>query len=99
MAQRHGAAVVFDHHDLMPELFLARFGERKRVAHRLMLLLERQSLAAADVVLSSSDSYAEIARTRGRKHPEDIFVVRNGPDLRHFRPSSPDPSRTTSTTS
>lgn len=88
-ARRRGARFIFDHHDLTPELFLTRFGGRHRWLHRLTLLLERMCFAVADVVLATNESYREVARTRGRKRPEEVFVVRNGPDLRHFRPLAP----------
>lgn len=90
-ARRAGARLVFDHHDLTPELFLTRYGERHRWLHRLTLLLERLSFATADVVLATNESYRLVALTRGRKRPEEVFVVRNGPDLRRFRPLAPDP--------
>jgi glycosyltransferase involved in cell wall biosynthesis len=91
-ARRKGARFVFDHHDLTPELFLTRFGGRHRWLHRLTLLLERMCFRAADVVLATNESYRQVALTRGRKRPEEVFVVRNGPDLSRFRSQSPDPS-------
>lgn len=91
-ARRRGARFVFDHHDLTPELFLTRFGDDHRWLYRLTLVLERLAFRVADVVLATNESYRQIALKRGRKHPEDVFVVRNGPDLRRFRPTSPDPS-------
>lgn len=91
-ARRAGARLVFDHHDLTPELFVTRFGTRHRWLHRLTLLLERMCFAVADVVLATNESYRQVAHTRGGKRPEEVFVVRNGPDLRRFRPLTPDPS-------
>jgi glycosyltransferase involved in cell wall biosynthesis len=91
-ARRAGARFIFDHHDLTPELFLTRFGKRHRWLHRLTLLLERMCFALADVVLATNESYREVAYTRGRKRPEEVFIVRNGPDLRRFSPCAPDPS-------
>jgi glycosyltransferase involved in cell wall biosynthesis len=91
-ARRAGARLIFDHHDLTPELFLTRFGGRHRWLHRVTLAVERICLGAADVVLATNDSYRDVARTRGRRRPEEVFVVRNGPDLRRFRPLPPDPS-------
>jgi glycosyltransferase involved in cell wall biosynthesis len=91
-ARRGGARFIFDHHDLTPELFLTRFGQSHRWLHHLTLLLERMCFAVSDVVLSTNESYREIARTRGHKRSEEIFTVRNGPDLRRFRPVTPDPS-------
>lgn len=91
-AIRRGARLIFDHHDLTPELFRARFGEDHRLLLRLILLVERVSLRVADVVLATNESYRRIAQTRGRKRPEEVFVVRNGPDPRRFRPIAPEPS-------
>jgi glycosyltransferase involved in cell wall biosynthesis len=90
-ARRRGAALVFDHHDLVPELFLTRFGER-RLLHRATLIAERVGFALADVVISTNDFYREVAIARGRKRPEDIFVVRNAPGAAWLDPVEPDPS-------
>jgi glycosyltransferase involved in cell wall biosynthesis len=91
-ARRGGARLVFDHHDLTPELFLSRFGRSHRWLYRLALLLERATFATADVVLATNESYRTVALTRGRKHPDDVFVVRNGPDLERLRPVAVEPA-------
>jgi glycosyltransferase involved in cell wall biosynthesis len=90
-ARRRGARLIFDHHDLTPELFLTRFAGRHRVLHRLTLLLERACFAFADVVIATNESYRRVAITRGGKRPEAVFVVRNGPELERFRAPAPDP--------
>jgi glycosyltransferase involved in cell wall biosynthesis len=46
----------------------------------------------ADVVIATNESYRQIALQRGRRRPDDVFVVRNGPDIRHFKQVAPDPS-------
>jgi glycosyltransferase involved in cell wall biosynthesis len=89
-ARRRGARLVFDHHDLTPELFRSRFG-RAGLPHRLLLAIERWTMRSADVVISTNDSYRQIALDRGGVDPADAFVVRNGPDLERFRPVAPDP--------
>jgi glycosyltransferase involved in cell wall biosynthesis len=71
---------VFDHHDLCPELFESRFPGGSRLAHRGLLLLERATFSAADQVISTNDSYAAVARSRGRKTRDQVTVVRTGPD-------------------
>jgi glycosyltransferase involved in cell wall biosynthesis len=81
---------MFDHHDLSPELFEEKFGKRGAL-HRGLLAAERRTFRRADVVLSSNDSYAEIARTRGGVPDERVFVVRNGPDPERIRPVEPVP--------
>lgn len=88
--KRRGAQFIFDHHDLVPELFLSRF-EKNGLLYRAVLLLERMTFRSADVVLCTNESYRRVALSRGGKHPEDVFVVRNGPDLSLFRPN-PDPT-------
>jgi glycosyltransferase involved in cell wall biosynthesis len=90
-ARRRGARVLFDHHDLTPELLRMRFGER-RLLLRLALLIERASMAFADVVISTNQSYRQIAIKRGRKRPEQVFVVRNGPDPRRVPRMPADPT-------
>lgn len=91
-ARHRGARFVFDHHDLTPELFETRFGNRYRLLHRATLTLERWCFRAADVVLATNESYGEIARVRGAKAAADVFVVRNAPDLKRLVPVTPDPS-------
>ena len=89
-ARRRGARLIFDHHDLAPELFQEKFG-RRGALHRALLAAERWSFRRADVVLSSNDSYADIARTRGGVAADRIFVVRNGPDPERIHPVEPEP--------
>jgi glycosyltransferase involved in cell wall biosynthesis len=88
--KRRGARFVFDQHDLAPELYYSRF-EKRDLLYRGTRALEQLTFRLADVVLSTNDSYRRVALERGGKRPEDVFVVRNGPDLRHFLPN-PDPS-------
>jgi glycosyltransferase involved in cell wall biosynthesis len=85
-----GTRFVFDHHDLVPELYRARFGERHRLLYRAAVGLERLAFALADVVIATNESFRRVAITRGHKRPEDVFVVRNGPDPERFRPRETD---------
>ncbi len=86
-----GTGFVFDHHDLCPELFESRFPDGSVRAHRGLLFLERATFASADHVISTNDSYAEIARRRGSKEAGDVTVVRTGPDDRRLVRASADP--------
>jgi glycosyltransferase involved in cell wall biosynthesis len=73
---------VFDQHDLAPETYQSRFNQpRVDLVYRVLGLLERASYAVADVVISTNQSYRQLALTRGRKRAETVFVVRNGPPL------------------
>jgi glycosyltransferase involved in cell wall biosynthesis len=87
-----GVPLIFDHHDLFPELYTARFGRSSGLMYRLARLLERVAYRLATVVIVPNDSYRSIALGRGRKHPADVFVVRNAPDLDTFTMVEPDPS-------
>jgi glycosyltransferase involved in cell wall biosynthesis len=86
-----GRRFLFDHHDITPELYEAKFG-RRDVFWRLMRLFERLTFAAASVSIATNDSYRQIAVERGRMPPEDVFVVRSGPDLSRVRPVPPNPA-------
>jgi glycosyltransferase involved in cell wall biosynthesis len=88
--KRGGTRFIFDHHDLVPELYLSRFRDRRDVLFRFACLLERITFALADVVIATNESYRIVALTRGRRRPEDVFVVRSAPDLARFRASEPD---------
>ncbi|MEP6811373.1 MAG: glycosyltransferase family 4 protein [Actinomycetota bacterium] len=90
--KRNGTAFVFDHHDLVPELYESRFGRGRDRLYRLTLAAERWTFRIADVVVSTNESYRRVALDRGGKRPEDVFVVRSAPDLERFVRSEPDPS-------
>ena len=79
---------VFDHHDINPELFIAKFG-RKGMLYRLIVLLERFTFRTADISIATNESYKEIAVTRGHMDPSRVFIVRSGPNLKRFRPVPP----------
>jgi glycosyltransferase involved in cell wall biosynthesis len=76
-----GKRFVFDHHDLSPEMFIARFGRTDGLLLRCLRMFERATFAAADVVIATNESFREIAVTRGRRDPASVVIVRNGPDL------------------
>jgi glycosyltransferase involved in cell wall biosynthesis len=84
-----GKKFVFDHHDLGPELYEAKF-HRRGVLHRLLLMLERCTFLTADVSIATNESYRRIAIERGRMPPERVFVVRSGPCLERMKISPPD---------
>ncbi len=83
--------VIFDHHDINPEMYEAKYGRRDLFYYGLRLV-ERLTFATADTVICTNESYREIALTRGRKKDEDVFVVRSGPDLSIFKTTPPNPT-------
>ena len=75
-----GKRYIFDHHDLAPEIYLSRLTQPRRdLAYACLALMERCSYAVANVVISTNESYRQRAIKDGRKLPEKVFVVRNGP--------------------
>ncbi|MFE2358396.1 glycosyltransferase family 4 protein [Streptomyces parvulus] len=89
--KRRGARFVFDQHDLVPELYLSRFGRGEDLLYRGVRALERLTYRAADVVIATNESYRDAAVRRGGKRPEDVFVVRSAPDVERFHPVPPEP--------
>lgn len=86
-----GVKFVFDHHDLCPEVYRVRFGRDSGLLLRGLYLLERATFAVADHVISTNESYMEIAMRRGDLTVRDITVVRNGPDVAKMRRTEPVP--------
>jgi len=75
-----GAKFLFDHHDINPELYEAKFG-RRDFFWKLMVWLERMTFKTADVSIATNESYKKIAIERGGMEPSRVFVVRSGPKL------------------
>jgi glycosyltransferase involved in cell wall biosynthesis len=85
-----GVKYIFDHHDVNPELYFSKY-EREDFFYRALVWFEKLTFRFSDVVMSTNSSYRDIALTRGTLAPEDVFVVRNGPDLKTFKavPANP----------
>lgn len=83
-----GVRFLFDHHDINPELYEAKFNKRG-FFWKLMVLFEKITFRTASVSIATNKSYREIALERGGMKPEDVFVVRSGPDLSRLRAVEP----------
>jgi len=87
-----GKRFVYDHHDLVPELYCAMFdGSGNRLIHRVLLVLEKLSLRYADHVIATNQSYRAMEMERGGVPAERITIVRNGPELNGRQVAEPDP--------
>jgi glycosyltransferase involved in cell wall biosynthesis len=75
-----GVKYVFDHHDLSPESYVAKFG-RKDYLYKILRFMEKINFKAADIVVSTNESYKAVAIERGGKTARNVYVVRNGPQL------------------
>jgi len=80
-----GVRFIFDHHDWAPEVFEAKFGRVNGLLYALTRLAEKCSFRVANVSIATNESFKEIAVKRGGKRPEQVFVVRNCPDLTTLR--------------
>jgi glycosyltransferase involved in cell wall biosynthesis len=85
-----GVKYIFDHHDASPELYLSKY-EEKDTFYKIQVWLEKLTYRFSDVLMATNNSYKELAVNRGGMAPEDVFVVRNGPDLNTFKAVSPKP--------
>ncbi|PLW66638.1 glycosyltransferase family 4 protein [Pseudohalioglobus lutimaris] len=75
-----GKKFLFDHHDINPELYEAKFN-RKDLFWKLLLLCERLTFKTAQVSIATNESYKRIALERGGMDPENVYIVRSGPKL------------------
>ena len=83
-----GKKFLFDHHDINPELYEAKFG-RRDFFYKVMLFWERMTFKLADVSIATNESYKRIAITRGGMDGEKVFVVRSGPKLERMKMLEP----------
>ena len=86
-----GVSYMFDHHDVCPELFEAKFNKRG-LLYKVMLIWERMTFRTADVSMATNGSFRDIAIARGGMAPEDVFVVRSAPKVETFKPGGGDPA-------
>lgn len=90
--KRYGVRYVFDHHDICPELFEAKFGNTKSLLYKSQVWLERQTYRHCTFAFVTNESYRKIAIERDKMPPEKVIVLRSGPRLERMRILPPDPS-------
>lgn len=83
-----GKKLVFDHHDVSPELFVAKFGPRTILLNTLKAL-EWLTFKCANLVISTNETFREIAIKRGGKKPEDVVTVYSVPNSSWIRRVEP----------
>jgi len=86
-----GKPFIFDHHDLSPEVFTARYGKTSGPVLKALLLLEQGTYRTADHVIATNEAFREVALERGGRDPDQVTVVRNGPDLAKAQRRPPQP--------
>jgi glycosyltransferase involved in cell wall biosynthesis len=86
-----GVKFVFDHHDLCPELFLAKGHSRTGILYRGLVFMERMTMQSAHMVIAVNESHRAIAKGRNGVPDERVVVVRSGPRSGWADISSPKP--------
>jgi len=74
-----GVKFVFDHHDLCPELYVAKGKHKHGIVYRIVSLLERLTFRTADMVIAVNESHRQVALQRGKLSESKVVVVRSGP--------------------
>jgi glycosyltransferase involved in cell wall biosynthesis len=86
-----GVKYIFDHHDAIPELYLSKY-DKQGLLYKTQVLLEKLTYRFSDVVIATNASYNDLAVTRGHIPSDNVFIVRNGPDLETFKAVLPNPT-------
>jgi glycosyltransferase involved in cell wall biosynthesis len=86
-----GVRFIFDHHDVNPELYLAKYN-RADFFYKALVMMEKLTFRFCDVAIATNDSYKEVALSRGGMAPDRVFVVRNGPYLKTVQAVPPNPA-------
>lgn len=86
-----GVKYIFDHHDASPELYLSKY-EKRGAFYKIQMWLEKMTYRFSDVIMATNSSYKDLAIARGGKASEDVFIVRNGPNLETFKAVTPKPA-------
>jgi len=84
-----GVKYVFDHHDINPELYIAKYN-KKGFFYKMMLLFERLTFTTANFSIATNESYKEIAIRRGKMPENKIQIIRSGPRLDRLKLLPPD---------
>lgn len=93
--RKFGVDYVFDHHDICPELYEAKFGKATGLLYKSQLWLERQTYKNCVFAFVTNESYKKIAIERGGMKADNVFVLRSGPKLERLKiqPAKPEIKR------
>ena len=87
--KKYGVKYVFDHHDICPELFEAKFGKTSGLLYKSQLWLEKQTYKHCTFAFVTNESYKKIAIERGMMNPNKVIVLRSGPKLDRMKVQPP----------
>jgi glycosyltransferase involved in cell wall biosynthesis len=89
--KKFGVDYVFDHHDICPELFEAKFGKKSGPLYKSQIWLEHRTYKHCTFAFVTNESYKKIAIERGGMDPEKVYVLRSGPKLERLKIQDPKP--------
>ncbi len=90
--QLFGKKFVFDHHDLSPELYLARRGDdRPNGVYKVLRFFERLACRRADRLIATNATQQSIQRQRCGAKAEHCYILRNGPNESFLKNVQPRP--------
>ena len=90
--KKYGVKYVFDHHDICPELFEAKFGTHgliRKLLYQSQVFMERLTYKHCTFAFVTNESYKEIAIERGKMDPKKVIVLRSGPKLERMKIQPP----------
>jgi glycosyltransferase involved in cell wall biosynthesis len=90
--QRFGKRFIFDHHDLSPEMYVAKGGTEGGLIYRALCWMETRTYHTADLVMCTNRFQREVAASRAGIVSDTVHIVSTGPDFDRLQPTDPDPS-------
>lgn len=90
--KKYGVKYVFDHHDICPELFEAKFGTNglmKKILYQSQVFMERQTYKHCSFAFVTNESYKNIAIKRDKMDPNKVIILRSGPKLERMKIQPP----------
>jgi len=88
-----GKKFIFDHHDLSPEMYYARFDNQgSRFVFQALKFFEILSCRMAHQVIATNESYKKVEMERAGIPASRVSIVRNGPDISKMKPVEPEPT-------
>lgn len=93
LAKKFGRAkVIFDHHDLTPELLAEKVGRSDGLLFRFANWAEKRTFAVADEVISTNSFFRTHALENRGKSEREVTVVYSSPDLTKLPKVDPNPA-------
>lgn len=84
-----GKRFIYDQHDVAPELYVVKYGNRGFL-YRALMVFERCSYAVADFVITANATYKDRVVARGHKDPSLVEVVYGVPDRKRMHRVEPE---------